>query len=89
MRVIPRINEHAQGADHEALAATFAEIERRARLAGRVDVLMALDRLPSLHLGASNRVSDGAELMGLGASFEALAEIKKLLQSTKSEGPKT
>lgn len=53
----------------------FADIERNARLAGNVQVLMRLDRIPGLVLGPMNRVSEGAEDASLADAYAALQAI--------------
>jgi hypothetical protein len=79
MRTLSRIEPKQATETSETLAKAFAAIERNARLAGRHDVLMELDRIPDAFLGPSHTYTSGSEAIALGAAFAALKAIKQQL----------
>ncbi|ART57167.1 hypothetical protein CBP36_19865 (plasmid) [Acidovorax carolinensis] len=52
------LEENASLKANSRLKAIFEDIERNARLQGNTEILMDLDRIPCLLLGASNNFSD-------------------------------
>lgn len=85
MRTLSRIEPAGPSESGATLAKAFAAIERNARLAGRHDVLMALDRIPDLYLGPDNTTTSGAEAIALGAAFAALKAIKQQLAGPNAD----
>ena len=75
MEGIPRIHASPPDEAHEKLRNIFFGIEHRARHKGNAELLIQLDRIPGLVLGASNRVSEGAEAASLTAGHQALSRI--------------
>lgn len=59
----------------------FRDIEKKGRLAGNTDLLMELDRIPGLVLGASNRQPAGALDAANANALEALERITESLSS--------
>lgn len=84
MESIPRIKSDAPKDDRQRLFDVFFDIERKARLAGNAGVLMQLDRIPGLLLGAANRVSEGAEDSSLREAFAALEHILSNLEQPQT-----
>jgi hypothetical protein len=80
MESIPRIHSDSPKEDRQRLFDIFFDIEQKARLSGNAEVLLQLDRIPGLLLGASNRVSEGAEDASLSQAFAALQHILSSLQ---------
>ena len=80
MESIPRIETPPQDAERVKLRDIFFQIEKKARLSGNADVLMKLDRVPGLVLGAANRVSEGAEDAAMSDAYSALEEILAALE---------
>lgn len=81
MLTIPRIERHKQDKETIELVETFFEIDKRARLAGRVDILLELDRLEGLMLGPVSHVQDGSELIAIGEAYVALDRIMHALEA--------
>ena len=84
MESIPRIKVDPPKDDRQRLFDIFFDIERKARLSGNAAVLIQLDRIPGLLLGAANRVSEGAEDASLGQAFAALESILSNLEQPQS-----
>lgn len=84
MESIPRIKPGVPNDDRQRLFDIFFDIERKARLSGNATVLMQLDRIPGLLLGATNRVSEGAEDASLSQAFAALEQILSNLEQPQA-----
>lgn len=84
MEGIPRIKADPPKDDRQRLFDIFFDIERKARLSGNAIVLMQLDRIPGLLLGAANRVSEGAEDSSLSQAFAALEQILSNLEQPQA-----
>ena len=80
MEGIPRIKSEAPSDARQRLFDIFFDIERKARLSGNAAVLLKLDRIPGLVLGAMNRVSEGAEDAALNEAYGALESILTALE---------
>lgn len=85
MQSIPRITMPVQSAERVQCADLSFAIERNARLSGKAEVLMQLDRIPGLLLGPSNRVSEGAEDAAMQAATTALSGILSELERAKNQ----
>lgn len=82
MEGIPRIHASPEDEARAKLAGMFSDVERKARLTGRAEILLRLDRIPNLVLGPMNRVSEGAESVATAESIAALqAIVAELSQS--------
>ena len=84
MQSIPRIKPDAPKDDRQRLFDIFFDIERKARLSGNAAVLLQLDRIPGLVLGAANRVSERAEDTSLSQAFAALEHILSNLEQPQA-----
>jgi hypothetical protein len=84
MESIPRIKPDVPRDDRQRLFDIFFDIERKARLSGNAEVLLQLDRIPGLVLGAANRVSEGAEDTSLSQAFAALEHILSNLEQPQA-----
>lgn len=80
MEGIPRIEVAPPNEARQKLRDIFFDIERKARLSGNAQMLLQLDRIPGLVLGAMNRVSEGAEDAALHEAYVALERILARLE---------
>lgn len=80
MEGIPRIEVAPPNETRPKLREIFFDIERKARLSGNAQMLLQLDRIPGLVLGAMNRVSEGAEDVALSEAYVALERILATLE---------
>lgn len=83
MEYIPRIKTPEPDETAVQLHSAYVAIERLARLRGRGDVLMLLDRIPGLLLGPANRVSENAVAMATDEAMRAIEEVHVYLEKPK------
>jgi hypothetical protein len=76
------IQQMPEDADSLRIRAIFQDIEKKARLTGRAGLLMQLDRVPCLVLGASNKIPQGALAQ---ANAEALATLEQIAEIAAAE----
>ena len=85
MQSIPRIVTPAPDESRTRVREIFFNIEKGARLSGKPEVLMRLDRIPGLVLGPANRISEGTEDAAMSEAYAALEQILHELELNKNK----
>lgn len=85
MLEISRIVSPAPDDQINQLRNIYFDIERKARLSGDANILMLLDRVPRIFLGAENNIKAGAEDEALADAFASLELVLAELQSSRAK----